>query len=276
MKIVRTDRELAPYAGGIFVPTMGALHEGHLALIRKAARLAGDELAVVVSVFVNPAQFNEPADFSSYRRDLDRDVDLAADAGATCVFAPDVREVYPDELDGSKRDPGPMPRVATEPGLEDQFRPGHFAGVVMVVRRLFDLVGPSAAVFGEKDWQQLQVVRALCTMDKRAIEIVAHETVRESDGLAMSSRNSRLNLEERKRAASLYRALCASQQESTPERAEKAMRQLLDREGVQTEYAVVRDAETLLPPERRDGPLRALIAGRFGEARLLDNIAWPG
>ena len=166
-----------------------------------------------------------------------------------------------------------LPGVAAEPGLEDRCRPGHFAGVCRVCRRLFALVGPRAAVFGEKDWQQLQVIRAMVAMDGLGIEIVGHPTVREADGLAMSSRNARLSASERERAGAVPRALEAACAEHEPGRAEAAGRRVLDEAGVETEYFAVRDAETLM--EWQAGrPGRLLAAARVGTTRLIDNMAW--
>ncbi|MCL4220035.1 MAG: pantoate--beta-alanine ligase [Phycisphaerales bacterium] len=255
--------------GGVLVPTMGALHEGHLSLIRLARTAAPGP--VVVSVFVNPTQFNERADFERYPRDLDRDVALAGSAGADVIFAPQVDEVYPPGI----QVPVPaLPNVATRPGLEDAGRPGHFAGVCQVVLRLFDLCQPTHAVFGEKDWQQLQVVRALVAAQARDVTIVPHPIVREPDGLAMSSRNVLLNPEARRTALVLRQALIEAARVETPKAGEAIMRQVLDRPGIEIQYAVIRDAETLetWSPAR---PGRALVCARVGDVRLLDNHAWP-
>ncbi|MEZ6234154.1 MAG: pantoate--beta-alanine ligase [Phycisphaerales bacterium] len=173
------DRWADEHAGAAFVPTMGALHEGHAALVRQAAGIAHERAlpGVAVSVFVNPTQFDDPRDYERYPKTLDADVALSAAAGATAIIAPEIQAVYPTPE--SRRPPGEsdLPRVATAPGLEDAYRPGHFSGVVMVVARLFSLVRPSVAVFGEKDWQQLQVVSAMVREPERfgtpAVGIVA-------------------------------------------------------------------------------------------------------
>ena len=269
MDHVTSAHDMARRAGGVLVPTMGALHEGHAALIRRA-RAAADELGrgvpVVVSVFVNPTQFEEPSDFSRYPRTIEADAALAHDCGADCLFVPDVETVYPP---GQPPPVPPLPDAATKPGLEDRFRPGHFAGVCQVVARLFELVRPRAAVFGEKDWQQAQVVRAVAG----AVEIILRETVREPDGLAMSSRNRFLVGADRQRAASLFAALGAAGGQATAPRAERTMLDVLERAGVRAEYAVIRDAQTLMTPvEGR--PRRALIAARLGGVRLIDNAPW--
>lgn len=250
------------------VPTMGALHEGHASLVRAAAALGRP---VVVTIFVNPTQFNDPADFARYPKTLDADANLCRAAGAACVLVPSVAEVYPE---GWTAGIPALPDVATQPGLEDQARPGHFAGVCQVVRRLFEMTRPVAAVFGEKDWQQLRVVTAMVRDLHLGIEIVPSPTIREPDGLAMSSRNRFLTAAERPRAAAVHAALAAGQAASTPDAAEAAMARVLVGAGLAVEYAVVRDAETLM--RRRGTRHRALIAARLGAIRLIDNAAWPG
>jgi len=252
---------------------MGALHAGHVALIRRASEHG---VPVVVSVFVNPTQFGPNEDYQKYPRQLERDVELAGEAGASVVFAPTVEEMYPPGV--TIRVPT-LPAVATEPGLEDRARPGHFAGVCQVVARLFDLVQPSVAVFGEKDYQQLQVVRAMVRQESprwSGLRIEGLPTVRESDGLAMSSRNVYLGGEERVRARALSRALHEAARQHVPAmEAETLMRRELERDGLTVEYAVVRDAETLLPVRHSDVTGRALIAARLGRVRLIDNAAMP-
>lgn len=262
----------------VLVPTMGALHEGHTSLIRAAAELASRRgEPVVVTVFVNPTQFNEQSDFDRYPRTLDADAAACAEAGADVVLAPPVEEVYPP---GREVPVPPLPEVATRPGLEDAARPGHFAGVCQVVSRLFELTRPSAALFGEKDWQQLQVVRAMAEQGGPDVEIVGRPTVREPDGLAMSSRNRFIPAELRGRALAIPRALEAATgaPEDDPAAAEALMRETLERAGLggAIDYAVVRDARTLLAP--RPGQVaRALIAARVGPVRLIDNAPWgPG
>lgn len=251
---------------------MGALHEGHATLVRHAAEIArerGLNDGCVVSVFVNPTQFNEKSDFERYPRTLEADMAICEAAGASIVYAPRVSDVYPDD----ELQPVPeVPAVAMKPKLEDAHRPGHFAGVCQVVKRLFDLVRPQVAVFGEKDWQQLQVVRAMTQQLRYPIEIVGAATVRERGGLAMSSRNRFLSAEEREQALVISEALCESWNSVTPEQAESIMGHVLRKRGVEPEYAVVRDAATL---ERAgDGPKRALIAARVGKVRLIDNVEW--
>lgn len=294
MRILRTIEDLnaCDTVGSVLVPTMGALHDGHATLVRAGARerdASHPGRLVVVSVFVNPTQFNDRSDLARYPRTLEADVALCREAGADVVLAPNEATIYPPG--GTVRVP-PLPAVATRPGLEDAFRPGHFAGVCQVVARLFDLVRPGAAMFGEKDWQQLQVVRAMVASDAGAgagglgapgvrPRIVGVPTVREPDGLAMSSRNVFLKPEERTAATAISRALRDAGRIADHADAERYMRSALDAAGLRTEYAVVRLADTLMPVSGLAGkastmPMRALIAARLGAVRLIDNAPWPG
>lgn len=302
MRIVRTAKELSDLGGGeragcVLVPTMGGLHEGHAALVRRAGQLAEDWASrtpdharprVVVSVFVNPTQFDVRSDFERYPRDVNADAALCERAGADAVFAPEEGVVYPAGEDVPVPD---LPDAAVDKGLEDAHRPGHFAGVCQVVRRLFALCRPVAAVFGEKDWQQLQVVRAMVAADRdpliRQIVVAQGETVREKDGLAMSSRNRFLDESGRRNAGALSQALCDAAGAATVGMAETLMRLRLEEAGARIDYATVRHAEALTPLpldlHRSDltVPARAIVAARFGdgaagrEVRLLDNAAWP-
>lgn len=270
-------RMLAPNGRACsFVPTMGALHEGHASLVRQAVNLGherGLHDGCVVSIFVNPTQFNDPRDLEKYPRTLEADIALCKAAGATIIYAPPVTDVYPPD---ESTPPPPLPAVATTPGLEDARRPGHFAGVCQVVKRLFEIVNPTLAVFGEKDWQQLAVVRAMVNDLRMPIEIVAGPTLREPGGLAMSSRNRRLSPNDLSRARCISQALCDAWAQPIPGAAEHRMREVLLRAGANIEYAVVRDASTLLSlPERGPfPPARALIAAGVGGVRLIDNEAW--
>jgi pantoate--beta-alanine ligase len=230
------------------VPTMGSLHEGHLSLIGRA-REECDE--VVVSLFVNPAQFDDPTDLRAYPRDEARDGELAADAGADLLFAPPVAEVYPPAFATTV-----AVRGLTEP-LEGEHRGvGHFDGVTTVVTKLLNMVGPDVAYFGQKDAQQLAVIRRMTADLDLGIEIRAVETVREPDGLALSSRNAYLSDEERRRAPSLHRALAARDPGLV--------------EG-EVDYLAVVDADTFLEVGPRPGAL-VIGAARFGSTRLIDNI----
>ncbi|MEX2219295.1 MAG: pantoate--beta-alanine ligase [Phycisphaerales bacterium] len=280
MQVLRTPDDLrraglgpASPRAGVLIPTMGALHEGHAALIRlgaAAARERRDPLGAVVTIFVNPTQFNERSDYDRYPRTEEHDLALCRDAGASTVFVPGLETVYPA---GNTPATPPLPAVGTDPGLEDAHRPGHFAGVCQVVLRLFNLLNPAAAVFGEKDWQQLQVIRAMALREAPQIEILPAPTVRDADGLAMSSRNRFLGPSERAAALGIPHALGEACRASTPPEAETAMRRVLSAAGVTPEYAVVRDGETLGPV--RDGrPARSLIAARIGTVRLIDNAPW--
>ncbi|USN99139.1 MAG: pantoate--beta-alanine ligase [Phycisphaeraceae bacterium] len=267
--------ELVCPRASVLVPTMGALHEGHLALVRQAVEhadrhaLAG---GAVVWIFVNPTQFDEPSDFKRYARTLDDDVEQCRVCGASGVYAPAVRAVYPPD------NPILVPQLpdqAVGKGLEDAHRPRHFEGVCQVVRRMFDLVRPAAAVFGEKDWQQLQVVHAMSARDNLGVEILNGPTVREPDGLAMSSRNRFLVGPEREQGLALSRALRAASDEPDPASAESAMRRVYADHAIDSpNYAAIRDAETL-GPVVEGRPARAITAARVGTVRLLDNAPWP-
>lgn len=281
MRVIQSNKELTAALGAmhpVFVPTMGALHEGHLELIRRAAGLALPKAPVVVSIFVNPTQFGPNEDFARYPRMLDADTRAAASAGAQIIFAPEIGMIYPPEEKGLAKPAIQLPPVATQPGLEDAHRPGHFAGVCQVVARLFDLVQPSIAVFGEKDYQQLLVIKAMVAQEGdrwKNLQIVAHPTVREPDGLALSSRNMFLKAHERDRALGLWRGLQAAKGAKTPSAAEAIMQQTLQGHGLQIDYAAVRDAQTLMRIDafEFDRPARGLIAARLGSVRLIDNAS---
>ena len=263
MDRITTIENLQTHEGCGLVATMGALHRGHLSLIEQMRRHADD---VLVSVFVNPTQFNDASDLDRYPRTLDADLAACEQAGATAVFVPTRDAVYPP--DQTVWMPA-LPRVATHPGLEDAYRPGHFDGVCTVVARLFDLIRPSRAIFGEKDWQQMLVLEAMVEehADRwHGLRLLRGPTVREEDGLAMSSRNAMLPAAHRERALGLSLALAAAGD------GEEAMQTILDEHELETEYAVVRDARTLEPAAPgSDTPARALIAARLDDIRLIDN-----
>ena len=276
MRLVHDADTLAPLAGCILVPTMGALHEGHASLVRRAA---GRGAPVVVTVFVNPTQFAPHEDFARYPRTLDADVEIARAAGADAVFAPPPEAIYPRGLEAARAEAAALalPDAATQPGLEDAFRPGHYGGVCQVVARLFDLARPARAIFGEKDWQQWRVLDGMVAADPARWPGLAMEvspTVREPDGLAMSSRNRFLTADERPRATAISRALREAAAKPTPAAAEAHMHAVLEAAGLETQYAVVRDAEYLEAPIS-GRPRRALIAAKLGSVRLIDNAPWP-
>ncbi len=264
----------AARAGGLrvgLVPTMGALHAGHASLITEARRLAD---FVVVSVFVNPTQFGPSEDFARYPRALEKDLAACAEAGAAGVFAPGVDAMYPPG-DETRVRPGPTAEPLCGP-----HRPGHFEGVATVVTKLFALAGPSTAVFGRKDYQQLQVIRRLARDLFLPVEIVGARTVREPDGLAMSSRNAYLSPEDRRRAAEIPRALAAAWEAfAAGERRAGALSGLargrMEAAADRIDYVDVADPDTLrvLGPEERAGE-RALLALaiRIGATRLIDNV----
>jgi pantoate--beta-alanine ligase len=252
-----------------FVPTMGALHEGHLSLVR-AARERADR--VVASVFVNPTQFNRAEDLSSYPRQPERDAEMLESAGCDLLFLPDVETIYPEGHTVFVEPGGPAE------GLEGEFRPGHFRGVATVVAALFNLVRPDLAVFGRKDAQQLAVISKLVRDLHFPVEIVPGETVREPDGLAMSSRNVFLDEEERRAATVLYRSLVAARAAvEAGERCGDEVRRIL-REGLASEplvileYAEAVDAETFRPVATLAGEIVLPLAVRVGGTRLIDNF----
>jgi pantoate--beta-alanine ligase len=250
------------------VPTMGAFHEGHLSLMRRARNECD---VVVVSLFVNPAQFNEPADLSAYPRDEKRDALLAADAAADYLFAPAAEEIYPRGFATTVSVTG-----VTEM-LEGAHRGrAHFDGVATVVAKLFNIVAPDAAYFGQKDAQQVLVIRRLLEDLNIAVKIEVCPTVREPDGLAMSSRNVRLTPDQRRQATALSRALrvvgtLVAAGETDVNTVLSAARNELDGAGVVTEYLQIVNQETLLPMKNVEGPALALVAAWVGETRLIDN-----
>ena len=253
-----------------FVPTMGNLHAGHVSLI-EAARRHGDRF--VASIFVNPMQFGPNEDFAHYPRTPAQDAHMLAEAGCDLMFMPDVLEVYPN---GSGR----ATRVEV-PGLssilDGEFRPGHFEGVTTVVAKLFHIVEPDVAVFGEKDFQQLTIIRRMVADLCMPITIIAAPTVREADGLAMSSRNQYLTDEERKRAPGIHQTLLAAVQSlragaSDFVAIERTGIEALDRSGFRPDYFAVRRADDLGSPDANARHLVVLTAARLGRARLIDNL----
>lgn len=260
-----------------FVPTMGDMHEGHLSLAR-AARDGCD--VFVASIFVNPLQFGEADDLAKYARPFDRDCRLLREVGCDAVFAPSVEAIYGAPSSGGGSDQTFVEVERLGDILEGEARPGHFRGVATVVAKLFNIVVPHRAYFGEKDYQQLKLIERMVRDLFFDVEIVACPTVREEDGLAMSSRNSRLRPEEREAAAVLPRALreaaaLAQSGEREAARLLGAMRASCETEElVELQYAAVVDAETLEPLAHLDGrPARALISASVGGTHLIDNAA---
>ncbi|MBV8347492.1 MAG: pantoate--beta-alanine ligase [Mycolicibacterium sp.] len=249
----------------MLVPTMGALHDGHLALVRAARRVPGS--VVVVSIFVNPLQFGAGEDLDAYPRSLDHDLERLRALGVAVVFMPSVDAMYPGGLRTSVQ-PGPL---AAE--LEGAFRPTHFAGVLTVVLKLLQIVRPDRAFFGEKDYQQLVLIRQMVDDFNTDVRIVGVPIVREADGLAMSSRNRYLNTTEREQAGALSAALLAGMYAAPGgvEAALDAARAVLDEvPAIDVEYLEVRAND--LQPAPASGPARMLVAARLGTTRLLDNI----
>jgi len=251
------------------VPTMGALHAGHLGLVRLAKRKAS---RVVVSIFVNPAQFAPNEDFSSYPRSWDADLAALSQLKVDAIWAPSVATMYPEGF-ATRIEPG-GPAVAA---LEDKFRPHFFGGVCTVVAKLLLQVTPDFATFGEKDYQQLKVVTAVARDLDLPTKIVGLPTVREKDGLAMSSRNAYLSADERATAPTLHRVLkeCAVQiKERRPMVDVLAVgRAKIEREGFVVDYLEARHAETLVPiTDLKNGPIRLLVAARLDRTRLIDNV----
>jgi pantoate--beta-alanine ligase len=253
------------------VPTMGYLHEGHLSLLR-AAREQCD--VVVMSLFVNPTQFGPGEDLEQYPRDEERDLALAAEAGADVVFAPPVVEVYPEGFTTRVEVGGPLTEVLD--GDPARRGPGHFRGVTTVVAKLFNVVGPDVAYFGQKDAQQAAVIRRMARDLDFPLRIEVLPTVREPDGLAMSSRNAYLDDGERRRATAISRALAAVEREAAAGPLDAALaagRAELESAGIVAEYLEARDAETLAPVERLDGrAVLVAVAAPVGGARLIDNV----
>lgn len=252
------------------VPTMGALHDGHMSLVRSAKRRAR---RVVVSIFVNPTQFAPSEDFGSYPRTWKSDIAKLKTEDIDLVWHPDVKTMYPD---------GFATRVVTEgpaaAGLEDRFRPHFFGGVATVVGKLFTQCRPDFAIFGEKDFQQLRVVTRMATDLDLGVKVIGSRTVRERDGLAMSSRNAYLTDEQRRVAPILFRAMKESARRlRAGDEVNAAMAggaEMIAAVGFTVDYFEVRNAETLAPIQSvNDGPLRILVAAKIGTTRLIDNMA---
>ncbi|HLN76896.1 MAG TPA: pantoate--beta-alanine ligase [Nocardioidaceae bacterium] len=277
--VVSTRAELAQALADVrsvggrvaLVPTMGALHDGHAALMRSARERAGETDALVVSIFVNPMQFGPGEDLDRYPRTFDADLEVCAAEGVDVVFAPSVEEVYPGGEPQVTLEPGPLATI-----LEGKIRPGHFRGVLTVVAKLFGLVAPDLAFFGQKDYQQLVLIRRMVADLCMGVDVVGVETVREYDGLALSSRNVYLDEHQRRTALALSKALAAGA-EAGPDGADNvlvAARAVLngpDAEGVDLDYLALTAPD--LGPVPDSGEARLLVAARVGTTRLIDNTA---
>ena len=279
MKVVHTIEDLRAQLSGqnrvAFVPTMGNLHDGHLALMR-LARQHGDP--VVASIFINRLQFGPNEDFDKYPRTLEADIEkLEKRRDVYVVFAPNEQELYPEPQNYRVQPPSDLGDI-----LEGQYRPGFFAGVCTVVLKLMSCVQPRVAVFGKKDYQQLMVVRNMCRQFQLPVDILAHETVRDTDGLALSSRNRFLSAEERARAPALYAALKGLQQQLRQgdvvdyQALERDAAAQLASDGWAVDYVALRRQRDLIRPEPADlargEPLVALAAAKLGATRLIDNL----
>lgn len=273
--------KLTPGSTVAFVPTMGALHDGHASLVRQAAIIAGTRGQVMASVFVNPTQFTPTEDFNKYPRTLDADVEILKQAGCHAVFAPSPQDMYPDIGTLSTKhsensvsvDPGPLGTI-----LEGALRPGHFRGVCTVVLKLVNLVQPTHLVMGQKDYQQNIVLRQMIRDLNVPTEHVMCPTIRETDGLARSSRNRYLSTEERTRAIGLYEALTWAASEfkrgnSNGAALEAGMKRHLLSRQLEPQYAIAANANTLSTYTGAiDGPVVLLIAAKNGATRLIDNM----
>jgi pantoate--beta-alanine ligase len=274
MEVLKTVAEIKELRGKLpapvgFVPTMGYLHEGHLVLVRQAR---AENASVVVSIFVNPTQFGPRGDFKEYPRDPERDLALLEKEGVDVVFMPSVDEVYPPGFNSWVE----VGRIAQR--LEGASRPGHFRGVATVVARLFNIVQPDRAYFGQKDAQQLLVVKNMVAELDMKLEVIGVPTVREPDGLAMSSRNTYLNPEERKAALVLYQTLMLAQRlysngEKDAKAIRRQMRELIQKQPLaDIDYISIADAETLDELDEVKPPALVSLAVKIGKTRLIDNV----
>jgi pantoate--beta-alanine ligase len=256
IEVIKSVDDLARQKWDVLVPTMGALHAGHQSLIKLGKNL-GEK--VIVSIFVNPLQFENKSDLESYPKSFEQDLQFAKEAGATAVFTPSELDIYPGQIE--KIEAGSIGDI-----FEGKSRPGHFTGVLTVVKRLFDLVQPKHAVFGEKDFQQLFLIKKMVNDLKLPVNIVAAPTIRDSSNLALSSRNSRLSVEEKKVAQVIYQALTQNNIENARELLKKV-------DGFSLDYLEEIDEHsfTLATPDTKNK--RLIIAGWVNQVRLIDNMA---
>ena len=257
------------------VPTMGALHKGHLSLVKRSKQ---DNEVTIVSLFVNPVQFNNPTDLATYPRQQEEDFKLLAQEGVDVVFAPTVEEIYPEDFDRNRKfDLGKTAEV-----MEGIYRPGHFQGVALVVNRLFELCRPTHAYFGMKDFQQIAVIRAMVQKEGLDVEIIACPIVREDSGLAFSSRNQLLEEQDKESATEIFQTLKESKEYSLTHSVEETRQWVSDRinskENFKLEYFEIVDGETLLPVEEWDEAqyIVGCITVYLGKVRLIDNIVYKG
>lgn len=283
MKIIRTNLDILDYVAecrnkglGIgLVPTMGALHQGHISLVKRAV---ADNDIVIVSVFVNPTQFNNPEDLRTYPRDEQNDIRLLAEAGASAVYMPTVGEVYPEGTDAAGAHVFDLGTAAEV--MEGKMRPGHFQGVAQIVSRLFRITRADRAYFGEKDFQQIAVIRNMVASEHIDIEIVACPIKRADDGLALSSRNALLDEGQRRRAPQIYATLLESVEYAATHNVADTHDFVVDKlnavEGFKVEYYEIVDARTLLPVENwAESPsIVGCITVYNGKVRLIDNIRY--
>ena len=257
------------------VPTMGALHKGHISLVKRSKQ---DNDVTIVSLFVNPVQFNNPTDLATYPRQQEEDFKLLAQEGVDVVFAPTVEEIYPEDFDRNRKfDLGKTAEV-----MEGIYRPGHFQGVALVVNRLFELCRPTHAYFGMKDFQQIAVIRAMVQKEGLDVEIIACPIVREESGLAFSSRNQLLEEQDKESAPEIFQTLNESKEYSLTHSVEETRQWVSDRinsqENFKLEYFEIVDGETLLPVEEWDEAqyIVGCITVYLGKVRLIDNIVYKG
>jgi pantoate--beta-alanine ligase len=254
-----------------FVPTMGALHSGHIALIR-AAKEQTD--LVICSIFINPTQFNDPKDFAQYPVTANKDIELLTDAGCDILFMPTVKEMYP----GGFANPAKIDFGFIATTLEGKYRPGHFDGMAQIVEKLLRIIKPAKLFMGQKDYQQQLIVRDLIKRKKLKTKLITCPTVREKDGLAMSSRNSRLNSASRKLAVEISKTLKGAKAaihhpKSDVQQVEtRGLKRLAGFKDIETEYFAIRNANTLKPAKRKSEKLVALVAANIGGVRLIDNM----
>ena len=256
IEVIKSVDDLARQKWDVLVPTMGALHAGHQSLIKLGKNL-GEK--VIVSIFVNPLQFENKSDLESYPKSFEQDLQIAEEAGAAAVFTPSELDIYPGQIE--KIEAGSIGDI-----FEGKSRPGHFTGVLTVVKRLFDLVQPKHAVFGEKDFQQLFLIKKMVNNLKLPVNVVAAPTIRDSSNLALSSRNSRLSVEDKKVAQVIYQALAQNNIEDARELIKKV-------DGFSLDYLEVIDEQsfTLATPDTKNK--RLIIAGWVNQVRLIDNMA---